>query len=110
MSIRAVSVALAVTLLLVGVLAGTESKTMNATGWVSDSMCAAKGDKKCSNQDHLKQGAKLVIVADHDNKIWTVQNAPQVERFQGQHIRFSAVTVDQNTLHVKSAEKTKGKK
>src|SRR5262245_32833770 len=40
-------------------------------GWVTDSECAAHGDKKCGNKDHVAQGAKLVIVSDKDNKIWT---------------------------------------
>lgn len=104
---KARAIALAATVLLLGLLASAESKTMKATGWVSDSMCAAKGDKKCSNKDHLKQGAKLVIVADLDNKVWVVQDASKVGPFQGQHIRFSAVARDQNTLDVKSVTKEK---
>lgn len=101
------AIALAATVLLLGALASAESKAVKATGWVSDSMYAAKGDRKCSNRDHLKQGAKLVIVADQDSKIWTVQNAAKVEPFQGQYIRFRAVATDQNTLDVKSVTKAK---
>jgi hypothetical protein len=43
-------------------------------GWVTDSECAAHGDKMCANKQHLAQGAKLVIVTEGDNKIWTVAN------------------------------------
>lgn len=94
-------------LFLVSALAAGQTKTLKTTGWVSDSVCAAKGDKKCSNREHIKQGAKLVIVTDSDNKIWLVNNPSKVADFQGEHVRVQAVTADQNTLDVKSIAKAK---
>jgi outer membrane lipoprotein SlyB len=99
------AIALSTILLLFSALAAGQAKTIRTTGWVSDTMGAAKGDKKCSDREHLKQGAKLVIVTDNDNKIWIVQNAPKVEGFQGDHVRFNAVTTDESMLKVKSVTK-----
>jgi len=99
------AIALSAVVLLFSALAISQAKTMKTTGWVSDSMCAAKGDKKCSNREHLKQGARLVIVTDNDNKIWVIQNAPKVEKFQGDHVRVNAVVTGESTLNVKSVAK-----
>ena len=38
-------------------------------GWVSDSECAAEGNKKCDNKEHVAKGAKLVLVSDADSKV-----------------------------------------
>jgi hypothetical protein len=90
---RTRAIALIVSLLLLSALAAGQAKAFHTTGWVSDSVCAAKGDKKCANREHIKQGAKLVIVTDGDNKIWLVKNPAKV--------------ADQNTLDVKSIAKAK---
>jgi len=95
------------TLLLLSVVVVGEAKTIKRTGWVSDSMCAAHGDKKCSNREHIKQGANLVIVTDDDNKIWLVKNPSKVADLQGEHVRVQAVVTGQNTLDVKSVAKAK---
>ncbi len=94
-------------LFLVSALAAGQTKTLKKTGWVSDSVCAAKGDKKCSNREHIKQGANLVIVTDADNKIWLVKNPSKVADFQGAHVIVRAVAADQNTLDIKSIAKAK---
>jgi hypothetical protein len=59
-------------------------------GWVTDSECAAHGDKMCGNKQHLAQGAKLVIVTDADKKIWTVANPEKVAEHQGHHVQLTA--------------------
>jgi len=100
-------ITLIATLFLAAALAVGRTKTLKTTGWVSDSVCAAKGDKKCSNREHIKQGAKLVVVTDSDNKIWLVKNPSKVAGFQGEHVSVRAVETDQNTLDVKSVAKAK---
>ena len=47
-------------------------------GWISDSDCAAHGDKMCSSKEHIAKGAKLVFVTEADNKILTVSNPSTV--------------------------------
>lgn len=61
-------------------------------GWVSDSECAAHGDKKCANKEHVAQGAKLVLVTDGDNKIWTVANPETLAEHQGHYVQVKATT------------------
>jgi hypothetical protein len=81
-------------------LAADTSKALNVKGWVSDSMCAAKGDKKCSNPDHLKQGAQQVLVTDGDNKIWTIQNPEKVAAHRGHHVRVRGKATGEASLMV----------
>lgn len=81
--------------LIAFVLVAYGSQTPKSTtlkGWVSDSECAAHGDKKCSNKQHVANGAKLVIVTDGDNKIWTVTNPSTVAEHQGHYIQVKART------------------
>src|SRR5260370_36120578 len=72
--------------------AGQTGKTTTLKGWVSDSECAAKGDNKCSNKQHVANGSKLVIVTDGDNKIWTVSNPSTVAYHQGHYVQLKATT------------------
>lgn len=82
-------------------VASDTSKALNVKGWVSDSMCAAKGDKKCANPDHLKQGAKLVLVTDGDNKVWTIQNPEMLASHQGHYVQVQGTASDKSSLTVK---------
>ncbi len=75
-----------------GQYAGQTAKATTLKGWVSDSECAAHGDKKCSNKQHVANGSKLVIVTDGDNKIWTVSNPSTVADHQGHYIQVKGTT------------------
>jgi hypothetical protein len=87
-------VALFVSLFVLGLVAyaGQTAKATTLKGWVSDSECAAHGDKKCSNKQHVANGSKLVIVTDGDNKIWTVSNPSTVADHQGHYIQVKGTT------------------
>lgn len=61
-------------------------------GWVSDSECAAEGNKKCDNKEHVAKGAKLVLVNDADGKVWTVANPDSLAAHQGHHVQVKATT------------------
>lgn len=88
--------------------AGQTAKTTTLKGWVSDSVCAAHGDKKCSNKDHVAKGAKLVIVTDGDNKIWTVSNPSTVADHQGHYIQVKAtMDPDKSTITVQEVKMLK---
>jgi pentapeptide MXKDX repeat protein len=84
------------------------SKAKVLKGWVSDSECAAHGDKKCSNKEHVAQGAKLVLVTDGDNKIWTVANPETLAEHQGHHVQVKAMTDgDRSTINVQEVKMLK---
>ncbi len=97
------TLAIALLFTLTAVAAETE-KTVTVKGWVSDTMCAAKGDKKCANKDHIKQGAKLALVTDGDNKIWTVENPDKLADHQGHYVQVKGVAnADAATIRVEKA-------
>jgi hypothetical protein len=68
------------------------SKARVLKGWISDSDCAAHGDKMCSNKEHIAKGAKLVFVTEDDKKILTVSNPATVADHQGHHVQIKGVT------------------
>lgn len=76
---------------LTAMAAAATEKAVTVKGWVSDTMCAAKGDKKCANPDHLQQGAKLALVTDGDNKIWVVENPDKLAGHQGHYVQVKGV-------------------
>src|SRR6266849_448481 len=98
-------VTLTVTLLFtLTATAADTGKTVTVKGWVSDTMCAAKGDKKCANKDHIKQGAKLALVTDGDNKIWTVENPDKLADHQGHYVQVKGVAnAEAATIKVETA-------
>ena len=77
-------------------------------GWVSDSECAAHGEKKCANREHVAQGAKLVLVTDGDNKIWTIANPETLAKHQGHRVQVKA-TADEGkaTLNIQEVKMLK---
>jgi len=79
------------------------SKAKVLKGWVSDSECAAHGEKKCANKEHVAQGAKLVLVTDGDNKIWTVANPEVLAEHQGHHVQVKA-TADGGAINVQEVK------
>jgi len=88
--------------------AGQTAKTSTLKGWVSDAECAAHGDKKCSNKQHVANGSKLVIVTDGDNKIWTVTNPSTVADHQGHYIQVKATTdPEKSTITVQEVKMLK---
>ncbi len=105
---------LAATLLLslfvFGVLAyaGETAKATVQKGWISDSDCAAHGDKMCGNKDHIAKGAKLVFVTEADNKILTVSNPATVADHQGHHVQIKGVTdSEKSTITVQQVKMLK---
>lgn len=75
-------------------------------GWVSDSECAAEGNKKCDNKEHIAKGAKLVLVNDTDNKIYTIANPDSLSAHQGHHVQVKA-SADNGSLTIQSVKMLK---
>ena len=75
-------------------------------GYVSDSKCGAKGanakaaecTKKC-----IKEGAKMVVVTDGDQKVLTVANPEKLEGHEGHHVAVTG-QVEGDSLHVESVK------
>ena len=80
------------------------SQDSTVNGYVSDSMCAAKGAaeshadcmKKC-----LSKGAKAVIVTDGDQKVLTVDNPDILQGHEGHHVAVTG-QVNGDSIHVQS--------
>ena len=75
-------------------------------GWVSDSECAAEGNKKCDNKEHVAKGAKLVLVSDADGKVYTIANPDTLAAHQGHHVQVKA-SADNGALTVQTVKMLK---
>ena len=94
-------------LLAVSVFAADDmGKEMTVKGYVSDSMCGAKGAKagheECTKKC-LDKGAKMVVVTDKDQKILTVDNPEALKGHEGHHVAVTG-TVSGDSIHVQSAK------
>jgi hypothetical protein len=87
-------------------IASAADKSATVNGYVSDSMCGAKG----ANASHaacmtkcLGKGAKAVIVSDSDQKVLTVDNPDALKGHEGHHV---AVTGEMTggSIHVDSVK------
>jgi hypothetical protein len=86
------------------ILASAQTATVN--GYVSDSMCAAKG----ASADHaacmgkcLAKGAKYVIVTDGDQKVMMVDNPDALKGHEGHHVAASG-DVKGDSIHITSVK------
>jgi len=99
-----ICLALCVIFMLVGVSFAADNTTVN--GYVSDSKCGAKGanakaaecTKKC-----IKEGAKMVVVTDGDQKVLTVDNPDKLTGHEGHHVAVTG-TVSGDSIHVDSVK------
>jgi pentapeptide MXKDX repeat protein len=82
------------------------AKPLVFKGWVSDSECAAEGNKKCDNKEHIAKGAKLVLVSDADSKIYTIANPDSLAAHQGHHVQVKA-SADNGSLTVQDVKMLK---
>ena len=86
------------------VSAADQSSVVN--GYVSDSMCGAKGNNaahadcmtKC-----LAKGAKAVIVTDGDSKVVAVDNPDALKGHEGHHVSATG-TMKGDALHIDSVK------
>jgi hypothetical protein len=87
-------------------IASAADKSTTVNGYVSDSMCGAKG----ANASHaacmtkcLGKGATAVIVTDGDQKIVNVDNPDVLKGHEGHHVAVTgAMTGD--TIHISSVK------
>jgi len=99
-----VCLAVCVLFMFVGVTFAADATTVN--GYVSDSKCGAKGanagaadcTKKC-----IKEGAKMVVVTDEDQKVLTVDNPKKLTGYEGHHVAVTG-KVSGDSIHVDSVK------
>ncbi len=89
--------------LMLSLIVWASPKSTKMTGWVSDSMCGAKGAnanhtacaKKC-----LAGGEKVVFVTDNDQKVMQVANQDSLKDHAGEHVQIEASTTADGALEV----------
>jgi hypothetical protein len=99
-----ICLAVCVLFMVVGVTFAADATTVN--GYVADSKCGAKGanagaaecTKKC-----LKEGAKMVVVTDEDQKVLTVDNPKKLTGHEGHHVAVTG-KVSGDSIHVDSVK------
>jgi hypothetical protein len=99
-----VLLALCVSFMMVSVSFAADSTTVK--GYVSDSKCGAKGanakaaecTKKC-----ITEGAKMVVVTDKDQQVFTVDNPDTLTGHEGHHVAVTG-TVTGDSIHVDSVK------
>src|SRR5258708_1360450 len=82
--------------------AGAGDKGTTVNGYVTDSMCGAKG----ANASHaacmtkcMGKGAKAVIVTDGDQKVVAVDNPDALKGHEGHHVSVTG-TMTGDSVHV----------
>ena len=92
-------------------LAAMAADATKGTGWISDSMCAAKhtgagADKACV-QKCIGGGQKPVFV-DSKNAVWSIDNPDAVKAFYGDHVRVSmSSNADAKSVHIDTIAEAK---
>ena len=65
------------------------------TGWISDSICGAKGAhagaRECTIKCVKERGAKYVFVNDTDKKVYAVDNQKMAGEHAGHHVTVSGM-------------------
>jgi len=97
---------LAVSLLLFTVVLVSAADNSTVNGYVSDSMCGAKGAKDghtdCMNKG-LSKGASYVIGTDGDMKVLAVDNPDVLKGHEGHHVAATG-TVTGSSIHINSVK------
>jgi hypothetical protein len=97
-------VALSLILLVVSFAFADSATTVN--GYVSDSMCGAKGAKDghtdCMNKC-ISKGAAYVVVTDGDQKVLNVSNPDALKGHEGHHVAVTG-EVEGNSIHIDSVK------
>jgi len=94
-------------LLLAGVTLATEGSW---TGYVTDTMCGAKGASSdhaaCAKKCVEEHGAKYALVTDSDKKVYVLDPQDTVAAHAGHHVTVKG-SVEGDTIKVSSIEMVK---
>src|SRR5437016_5155065 len=93
-------------LFLMVAMSTAQDKSATVSGYVSDSMCGAKG----ANASHaacmtkcMGKGAQAVIVTDTDQKVVTIDNPDAVKGHEGHHVSVTGAMTG-SSIHVDSVK------
>lgn len=79
------------------------SDSVAIQGFVTDSSCAARGKKTCSDRTHLTKDNPMVLVSDSDATIYTLVRPAKLAEHQGQHVEVrGVVNREQKTIEVQN--------
>jgi hypothetical protein len=87
-------------------VASAADKTATVNGYVSDSMCGAKGASASHAACMTKcmgKGATAVIVTDGDSKVVNVDNPDALKGHEGHHVSVTG-TMTGDSIHVDSVK------
>ena len=96
-------------LLSTSLFATARPKTQTWTGWISDSLCGAKGmsanHKQCAIECVKAKGAKWVFVNSQTNKVLSIQNQKAInQKDLGRPVKVSGNIIKGKGLHVESIQ------
>lgn len=102
---KRVLLVMGLSLVCMTLLAAAKDQTWN--GWISDSMCGAKGTnaaheacaKKC-----VGAGEKPVFVSDTDQKVIPVDNPAALQDHLGHHVAVTGTMTSTGSMHVDSVK------
>jgi hypothetical protein len=84
-----------------------DNKDGSWTGWVTDSMCGAKGGSAkhadCANKCVKEHGAKYALYNPADKKVYVLDPQDKLAEHAGHFVKVTG-TVDGETIKVKSIE------
>jgi SpoU rRNA methylase family enzyme len=99
-----ICLALCVLFMVASVTFAADESTVN--GWVADSKCGAKaaheGAAECTKKC-IKEGAKLVVVTDDNQKVLTVENPKKLQGHEGHHVAVTG-KVNGDSIRVDSVK------
>lgn len=88
-------------------LASPKGKDGSWTGWVTDTMCGAKGaaakHADCANKCVKEHGAKYALYNPADKKVYTLDSQEKLAEHAGHFVKVTG-SVDADTIKVKSIE------
>lgn len=105
------SVAVAV-LALIAFAVGVAAQDASWTGWVSDSMCGARGDNErhasCAKKCVKEHGAKYVLYNPSDKKVYALDPQDKLEAFAGKQVKVTG-KLEGDKIKVTGIEESKAK-
>jgi hypothetical protein len=104
------SLAVAVLVVLSGILAARAADSAAINGWVSDSMCGAKhaGSGSACVKKCIQGGGSPVFVDEEKKAVWSIDNPDAVKSFYGEHVTIKGTpNAETKSIHVDSVTAAK---
>jgi len=90
---RRLPIVLAGLALMAVVVDSTAAQDASWTGWVSDSMCGARGDNErhasCAKKCVKDHGAKFVLYNPSDKKVYVLDPQDKLDQYAGKQVKVT---------------------